>query len=127
MSVHSRRWFCVWGLVMIWFGVADAQTPPEPVCVLLTAEGKVEVAAKGTVAWQPARTNQVLRPGDLLRTGRNSRASVQWSGLSVLRVNALTSMEIQPPPKAGGQPELELKSGASYFFSRERPGEIQFR
>ncbi|HXJ75469.1 MAG TPA: TonB-dependent receptor, partial [Candidatus Dormibacteraeota bacterium] len=95
--------------------------------MLLTVEGKVEVAPNGTLDWQPARTNQVLHPGDRLRTGLRSRASLQWSGLSVLRVNALTTMQIQPPPRPGGTPALELNSGASYLFSRERPGEIQFR
>ena len=47
--------------------------------------------------------------------------------LSVVRVNELTSMEIQPPEKAGDKPQLDLKSGATYFFSREKPTEVQFR
>src|SRR6185295_1205365 len=43
------------------------------------------------------------------------------------RVNELTSLEIQPPAKAGDKPQLDQKSGATYFFSREKPTEIQFR
>jgi tetratricopeptide (TPR) repeat protein len=36
-------------------------------------------------------------------------------------------MEIQPPATSGVKPQLELRSGAAYFFSREKPSEIQFR
>src|SRR6185295_6690231 len=56
-----------------------------------------------------------------------SRATLRWSDLSVVRVNELTSLEIQPPEKAGDKPQLDLKSGATYFFSREKPTEVQFR
>src|SRR5436305_2077126 len=71
----------------------------EPVCVLLTKEGKVEVARKGLAQWSPGETNQVLAVGDRLRTGIRSRATLRWSELSVVRVDELTSMEIQPPEK----------------------------
>jgi predicted Zn-dependent protease len=98
-----------------------------PTCVLVAAEGKVEVARKGSPQWAAAQAEQVLQIGDRLRTGLRSRATLRWSGLSVVRVDQLTSMEIQPPAKAGDKPQLDLKSGASYFFSREKPGEIQFR
>ncbi len=98
-----------------------------PTCLLLAIEGKVEVARKGSAQWAAANKDQALQAGDRLRTGFRSRATLQWAGLSVVRVDQLTSMEIQPPAKAGDKPQLDLKSGASYFFSRERPGEVQFR
>src|SRR5262249_14844010 len=69
----------------------------------------------------------VLNVGDRLRTGLRSRATLRWSDLSVLRVDELTSLELQPPDKAKDKPQLELKSGATYLFSREKPEEIQFR
>ncbi len=96
-------------------------------CILLTKEGKVEFAPKGSAQWSAAQTNQFLRIGDRLRTGLRSRATLRWSELSVARVGELTSMEIQPPAKAGNKPELDLKSGSTYFFSREKPTEVQFR
>ena len=101
--------------------------PGAPTCVLLTKEGKVEVARKGTTQWSPAQTNQTLQIGDRLRTGLRSRATLRWSESSVMRVDELTSLEIQPPAKATDKPQLDLKSGTTYFFSRERPTEIQFR
>lgn len=96
-------------------------------CVLLTKEGKVDVAPAGSRQWTVASTNQLLHTGDRLRTGLRSRATLRWSDLSVLRVDELTSLEIQPPAAAGAKPQLDLKSGASYFFSREQPASIQFR
>src|SRR5207248_1051122 len=71
--------------------------------------------------------NVNLQPGDRLRTGSRSRAALRWSESSVVRVSELTSMEIQPPAKPGDKPQLDLRSGATYFFSREKPTEIQFR
>jgi tetratricopeptide (TPR) repeat protein len=98
-----------------------------PTCVLVEKEGKVEVSRKGTAAWSPADINGKLQLGDRLRTGSRSRATLRWSELSVVRVSELTSMEILPPANPGNKPQLDLKSGASYFFSREKPADIQFR
>jgi len=102
----------------------ESQTAP---AIVLGREGKVDAAAKGTANWTAVTTNQALNTGDRLRTGLRSRATIRWSDLSVVRVNELTTMEIQPPAKAGNKAELDLKSGAAYFFSREKPSEIQFR
>jgi hypothetical protein len=97
------------------------------VAILLTVEGRVEVSPRGTTQWNKGQTNQVLQLGDRLRTGMRSRATVRWSDLSVMRLGELTAIEVQPPEKPGQKPQMELKSGASYFFSREKPTEIQFR
>jgi hypothetical protein len=96
-------------------------------CVLIEQQGKVEIARKGSADWGAAGTNEVLQVGDRLRTGLRARATLRWSDLSVLRVNQLTSMEISPPEKTDGKPKLDLKSGATYLFSREKPSEIQFQ
>src|SRR3989442_10462724 len=98
-----------------------------PTCVLVEKEGKVEVARKGSTAWNPAEINGKLQLGDRLRTGSRSRATLRWSELSTVRVSELTSMEIQLPAKATDKPQLDLRSGAEYLFSREKPTEIQFR
>jgi hypothetical protein len=37
------------------------------------------------------------------------------------------SYEIEPSPTAAGKPTLNLKSGSAYFFSRDRPQEVQIR
>src|ERR1043166_5182955 len=114
----------VWGSL---FTLDISAAPTGANCTLLTKEGKVEFAHRGAPQWSSAQTNQVLQTGDRLRTGSRSRATLRWSDLSVMRVDELTSMEIQPPEKPGGKNQPELKSGAAYFFSREKPAEIQFR
>src|SRR5258708_5397580 len=73
-----------------------AAVSPQTTGVLLEKEGKVELARKGTATWTGAQVNDVLQPGDRLRTGARSRAALRWAELSVVRVNELTSMEIRP-------------------------------
>jgi hypothetical protein len=95
--------------------------------VLLTVSGKVEVAPRGQTVFTAGHTNQMLKLGDRLRTGKNSRAALRLSNLSVLRVYELTTLEIQPPDQPGRRAVLDLESGAAYFFNRDKPSETQFR
>ncbi len=94
---------------------------------LLTIEGKVDVSRLGSKDWAAGQTNQLLRVGDRLRTGARSRATVRLSSLAVLRINELTTVQIQPSSGAEKQPVVDLKSGDAYFFSREKPKELEFR
>src|SRR5882672_44494 len=120
---------CLW---LIWPAIVPAQTPvaPKPApteSLLLTAEGKVEVSGAGTANWTAGQTNQILHVADRLRTALRSRATVRLSNLTVLRVNELTTLQIQPPSAPGKQSRLDLGSGSAYFLSRERPTEVEFR
>jgi len=90
-------------------------------------EGKIELARKGSAVWTAAKTNDMLQVGDRLRTGLRSRATLRWSELSVVRVSELTSLELQAPAAPSVKPQLDLRSGAAYFFSRERPADVRFR
>ncbi len=94
---------------------------------LLTVEGKVEVAAGGSGQWKPGMVSQILAAGDRVRTGARSRATIRLSNQSVLRVNELTTLEIRPSQMGGAAGSFELRSGATYFFNRERPADVQFR
>lgn len=107
-------------------GLVQAQNNPAP-SRLLTVEGKVEVARGGAAAWSAGVTNMLLQNGDRVRTGLRSRATLQLSDRSVLRVNELTTLEIRPPQNPGANSGFELKRGAGYFFNRERPGSVEFR
>ena len=77
-------------------------------------------------AWTPALTNQTLRAKDRLRTGLKSRATLRLTDQSVLRVNQLTSLEIQAPEEKK-KSLLDLQNGAAYFFHRDQPADIEFR
>ena len=94
--------------------------------LLLTAEGKVEISHSGTTQWLAASTNVTLANGDRLRTGLRSRAVIRLANLSVVRVNELTTFVVQPPSAPGKTARLEVQSGSTYFFSRERPADVEF-
>jgi tetratricopeptide (TPR) repeat protein len=93
---------------------------------ILTVEGQVEVFKVGAQDWAPARTNQTLLPKELLRTRLRSRATLRLADQTILRVDQLTTLEIQPPAPERG-PVLNLQRGAAYLFNREAPSEIEFR
>jgi tetratricopeptide (TPR) repeat protein len=99
----------------------DAMEP-----VLLTVEGSVEVSRAGIPGWESGRPNENLHLGDRVRTGLRSRAVVRFSSLSVMRINELTTFVVQPPSAAGKPPRLEVRAGSTYFFSRERPADVEF-
>ena len=92
---------------------------------LLELAGQVEVRQANGVAWLAATNGQSLQPGDKLRTGAQSRAALQFSDRSVLRINERTTLEIQSP--AGSeQRRFRVPSGSLFFFNRERPSTIEF-
>ena len=88
---------------------------PAPVsqnATIVTLSGKVEVSFVGSTVWTLTHTNEALKVGDRLRTGKSSRATLRLSNQSVLRVYELTTLEIQPP-QAGARTSLNLQSGAA--------------
>ena len=124
--------FALLCLCLIWPAIAPAQMPaaPKPASaesMLLTAEGKVEVSGAGTANWIAGQTNQILHVADRLRTGLRSRATVRLSNLTVLRVNELTTLQIQPAFSTGKAIPVGPWLRLAYFLSRERPTEVEFR
>ena len=45
----------------------------------------------------------------------------------MLRLDELTTCEISRPPRESAKPTLDLSAGAIYFFSREKPRELEIR
>lgn len=95
--------------------------------VVLTIDGSVDIFRAGGGDWAKAALNQALSFGDRLRTGPNSRATVRMTDLTVIRVNASTTFEIQPPPNQKMKPVLNLRNGSVYLYSRDRSEEFQIR
>jgi tetratricopeptide (TPR) repeat protein len=132
LTNRSDRWLAGSLIVLAWLsssalvhGQAAASSTTD--AVLLTVSGKVDVEQRGTTVWTPGRINQSLKLGDRLRTGVDSLATVRLSNLSVLRVDELTTLTIQPPEQPGRRAVLDMESGAAYFFNRDKPSETQFR
>ncbi len=108
----------------------QAQTAPAPATNTFTSQlvefaGKVEFTFANTNDWRPALTNQLLHPGDRLRTAADSRATLQLSDRSILRVNQSSLIEIQPPTQPARR-RFSLKRGALYFLDREKPADVEF-
>ena len=88
--------------------------------VLIELEGGAVVSRVGSAAWDPAYTNQMLFPGDRLRTLERSRAVVRLSDLSLLRLSELTHIQI--PTATSRRGGFNLLRGLLYFFHRDKPG-----
>ena len=129
MKTFLNRFILLWILGLVCAVGAQTATSEGNVggSLLLSFEGTVEVAEAGSTVWRPARKEQPLKPGDRVRTGKNSRAMVRLSNLSVLRVYELSTLEIQPPQQQGNNPVIDVKKGSVYFFNRDRPSATQFR
>ncbi|MBI3881305.1 MAG: FecR domain-containing protein [Verrucomicrobia bacterium] len=92
---------------------------------IIEVAGRVEFAAAGQAAWQPAKVGAALKPGDRLRTQAQSRAALQLSDRSVVRLDERTTLEIQPPRHAEKR-RFSLPSGRLFFFNREQPADVEF-
>ena len=88
--------------------------------MLVEIEGRAVVSRAGSLAWDPAYTNEVLFPGDRLRTLERSRAVVRLSDLSLLRLSELTHIQI--PEATTRRSGFNLLRGLIYFFHRDKPG-----
>jgi Tfp pilus assembly protein PilF len=88
--------------------------------MVLEIEGTVQVSRPGSNVWQPAVTNQVLRPSDQIRTGERSRAVVRLSDQTTKRLGEQTIIQI--PPAAPRGAAFRLLKGLLYYFHRDKPG-----
>lgn len=95
---------------------------------VLTAEGKqVQSLSPGSTTWKDATPNAILKSKDIFRTGFKSRATLRYSDQSVVRIDQLTTLEIEPPGGDKKQSVLNLKAGAAYLFNRDQPTKIEFK
>lgn len=85
----------------------------------------VEVLSAGATNWVSTQTNQVLYPGDHLRTGPESKVALLWSDRSVAAFGPSTELEILPPHAANAEAGLDIAHGILWFFHRDQPGRIR--
>jgi tetratricopeptide (TPR) repeat protein len=123
-------WFIVASRVCILLGIFSSRLVPGAFADeqgrLLSTEGKVEFSRQKT-EWSAAVVNQPLESQDRLRTLALSRAMVQLAELGRLRLDEQTTLEILPPRNPDSKGTLDLKSGAIYFFTRDRPREFDIQ
>jgi len=92
---------------------------------VIEAAGRVEYWSAANTNWRSAFVGVALRPGDRLRTREQSRAALQLSDRSVIRLSERTTLEILPPRHAEKK-RFSVPGGAIYFFDREKPADVEF-
>ena len=92
---------------------------------VIEASGTVEFVTSGSTAWQAAAKGRTLQAGDKIRTRAQSRAAVQLSDRSIVRLDEQTTLEILPP-RNSEKKRFGLSRGALYFFNREKPADVEF-
>jgi tetratricopeptide (TPR) repeat protein len=112
-----------WGT---WTLLAGEPALPNPVTVL-DVQNHATITRQGSDSPDPAYRGQVLRPGDRGRTYQASSLALRLSDSSVVRIRENSVFEIQAPPPAGRKAGFSLMKGLAYFFSREKPLEVQVR
>jgi Tfp pilus assembly protein PilF len=126
---RALLWLLACGCYWAMLSVAAAQPLPSasanPATRLVEFAGRVEITAAGTNDWHLAKTHQLLHPGDRLRTAADSRATLQLSDRSVIRVSQSTILEIQPPSQPARH-RFGLLHGALFFLDREKPADVEF-
>lgn len=80
--------------------------------VLAVIQGAVEVAPGARAAGTPGRTNQVLVPGEWVRTGERSRATLLLANGVTMQMSELSEFEI--PPSRG----VNFKAGLFHILNR---------
>ncbi len=93
---------------------------------LVEVSGTVEVAPGGGNDWRAAARFLPLHLGDRVRTGARSRATIQFSDRSVLRLGPSTLVELQAGQTAPAKRRFHLDLGRLFFLDRERPEDIEF-
>src|SRR5882724_9565330 len=104
----------------------NAQVPSSGI-VIIDFTGTVETSRAGLNVWTPAVTNQVLSPGDRVRTRPLSRLTLRWPDQDTVRFHDTSEFQIQAAPAAKKTPGLSLLQGMLYLFHRGKPAEFDIQ
>jgi Tfp pilus assembly protein PilF len=122
---RCRKWVWVTWVCLCAIPATAARGEATPGPSLVDVAGTVEVRRTGD-AWQPVRAGEPLRIGDTLRTGRASRATVQLTDRSILRLDERTTLQLVPTRIPSALQRFRLALGRLLFFHREQPGAVEF-
>ncbi len=130
----AQKWGCHGRSTPLWLGLwlaaglATSAAESDPAARLLAKKNEVQSApAVAPKRWQTAEVGAALAVADRLRTGDLSKASVRLADLSVLQLDELTTIEIVARRQPSEKPVLDVQGGQIYFFSRDRPAEVQIQ
>ena len=116
--ILSALWtlgFAAWNSGVWVVSLSAAEAVDASGAQVLEWSGVVEISRATSNTWVRTTTGDHLHLGDRLRTGAGSRASLQWSAKSVIRIQELSLVEIHRPQADGAQSRFTLPG-----FSRLR-------
>lgn len=92
---------------------------------VIEASGRVELRHSSATNWQALAVNATLVPGDQIRTGPESRAAIELSDRSIVRVSANAVLLLQPP-RGKEERRFRLDAGKIFLFNRAKPSSVEF-
>lgn len=123
-----QRWARRVGLSLMLCGLAWGPCAFAQDVVLLNFSGQVEFMDAGATRWNKVfETNRVFHVGDRGRTGPNSRAMLQLSDLSILRLGERSEFLVEPNAPKTESVVMSLLRGLVWVFHRDKPGSVTFR
>lgn len=124
---HQRPAFMItlaWSLLTAFLlPVAAAET--NYLSRVIEVSGKVELRRSPSTNWQALAVKAMLAPGDQVRTGPDSRAAIELSDRSIVRVSPNSILLLQPP-RGQEQRRFRLEAGKIFLFNRAQPSSVEF-
>lgn len=103
--------------------IAKIQLKPDESLVIETSGSVLYRLDNGPV--RPAKPGLILKHGSQLRTNADSRATIQLSDRSVVRIGERAILELMTP-KSRAKKRFRLLRGSLFFLNREAPGTVDF-
>jgi hypothetical protein len=110
--------FCVYGLLA--GNIASAEDKPacDPWAAKIAAvQGIVEAKRTNAEDWHSVKRNGIYCPGDQIRVGKDSRASIILINETLVRLDQFSVITLNKI-ETEGQSLLELLKGIAHFISR---------
>ncbi|ESS72753.1 TonB-dependent receptor [Methyloglobulus morosus KoM1] len=105
--------------LMVPYATIASAACSQPIAKIASAQGKVDVLGFGALGWKSTHANDMLCPGDTLRTAKWSRATLGLTSGAVLTVDQNTTMTFSAPQEKAASWFVNLLKGAAFFRSRQ--------
>jgi Tfp pilus assembly protein PilF len=118
-------WIALMGVLVVQ-ALGAQESFPRGEVVLLATNGAVEVLRDGARRWDfatPLSGKSILYPGDQLRIGRGSDATVRLADQTIARLGPETHLRVLDPlPR---EASLGVLFGRLFFLHRDQPGRVR--
>ena len=123
--MKTRAYFSFVVVILLAVTACGARAVATNEAVFVWLEGEVMIARAGSQTFVPARTNDILKIGDIIRTGDDGRATIALWDKCMLRVLNNGRQVIQDGH--AGKPAVKNQGGSIYLFIRELFGQTPAR